>query len=238
MASHSPGRGRGVVQRPGRQLEGTDCNVPHGELAGGAGVRRREPGQQAALRRHPRSLGDAENSRDKTAFERVANSLAGTRMMYLMANQLPLLDVGRPGIGSVTLERAGRNAGERQHRPGRLRPVVAPAAGRRRDRADDRGRVLRSQRSPQLPDRSGPSCRQLEGFRIVNVIVSNDTTYFNYVERPDTAHCGYAWNPHVFGMLAKGYQAGKSLPVDCGPAGRLPGFHQHCPTADCDDQPL
>lgn len=49
-------------------------------------------------------------------------------------------------------------------------------------------------------------------FRVINVLVSNDTTYFGYLERPDTAHCGYPWNPHVFGMLARGYQAGKPLP--------------------------
>jgi hypothetical protein len=48
-------------------------------------------------------------------------------------------------------------------------------------------------------------------FRVINVLVSNDSTYFGYVERPDTAHCGYPWNPYVFGMLARGYQAGKPL---------------------------
>ena len=51
----------------------------------------------------------------------------------------------------------------------------------------------------------------LKEFRVINVLVSNDTTYFGYLERPDTAHCGYPWNPHVFGMLARGYRAGKSL---------------------------
>lgn len=59
----------------------------------------------------------------------------------------------------------------------------------------------------------------LKDFRVVNVIVSNDTTYFDYVERPDTAHCGYTWNPHVFGMMAKGYDAGKPLPSVPGLAG-------------------
>ena len=35
----------------------------------------------------------------------------------------------------------------------------------------------------------------LRVFRIVDVIVSNDTTCFNDVERPGKAHCGYARNP-------------------------------------------
>jgi hypothetical protein len=52
----------------------------------------------------------------------------------------------------------------------------------------------------------------LTEFRVINVMVSNDATYFGYLERPDTAHCGYPWNPYVFGMLARGYKAGKSLP--------------------------
>src|SRR5260370_40733732 len=52
----------------------------------------------------------------------------------------------------------------------------------------------------------------LKEFRVINVLVSNDTTYFGYLERPDTAHCGYPWNPHVFGMLARGYQTCPPLP--------------------------
>ena len=59
----------------------------------------------------------------------------------------------------------------------------------------------------------------LKEFRVINVLVSNDATYFGYLERPDTAHCGYPWNPHVFGMLAKGYQAGKPLPSVSGMLG-------------------
>ena len=47
-------------------------------------------------------------------------------------------------------------------------------------------------------------------FRVINVLVSNDTTYFGYLERPDTAHCGYPWNPHVFGMLARGLSGRKT----------------------------
>jgi hypothetical protein len=51
-----------------------------------------------------------------------------------------------------------------------------------------------------------------EHFRLINVIVSNDSTYMGFVERPDTAHCGYFWNPHVLDMLARGYRPGQVLP--------------------------
>src|SRR6185436_16012155 len=51
-----------------------------------------------------------------------------------------------------------------------------------------------------------------EHFRLINVIVSNDSTYLGFVERPDTAHCGYFWNPHVLAMRAQGYRPGQALP--------------------------
>ena len=72
---------------------------------------------------------------------------------------------------------------------------------------------------------AGHLAGDLKDFRVVNVIVSNDTTYFKYVERPDTAHCGYTWNPYVFGMIARGYDAGKALPsVDGLTGGACPNF--------------
>jgi hypothetical protein len=34
-----------------------------------------------------------------------------------------------------------------------------------------------------------------DGVQMANVIVSNAPTYLGFLERPDTAHCGYAGNP-------------------------------------------
>jgi hypothetical protein len=57
-----------------------------------------------------------------------------------------------------------------------------------------------------------PSVLDVSRARLINVIESNETTWFGYVERPDTAHCGYPWNPTVIGLIAQGHRVGKNLP--------------------------
>jgi hypothetical protein len=58
--------------------------------------------------------------------------------------------------------------------------------------------------------------------QISNVIVSNDWTYLGILERPDTAHCGYAWNPAVLGTIVYGYdgqnvsRSTADVPQNCG----------------------
>lgn len=53
--------------------------------------------------------------------------------------------------------------------------------------------------------------KHLDDFRVINVIVSNDTTVLGYIERPDTAHCGCTWNAHVYELLARGYRVGELI---------------------------
>lgn len=57
-----------------------------------------------------------------------------------------------------------------------------------------------------------PLAQGIAETRVVNVITSNSTTYLGYVERPDTAHCGYGGNVHVVGLLVHGYQPGQPMP--------------------------
>ena len=137
------------------------------------------------------------NSEDKTAVKRLSNSFAATKVMYMLANQVPLLDAA----GSVAMDRM-------------LEPQPPSAPARMRTTAGDVfGRII--------PEHLAEDFRE---FRVINVLVSNDTTYFGYLERPDMAHCGYPWNPHVFGMLARGYQAGKPLPSVSMLAGTCPSY--------------
>lgn len=167
----------------------------------------------------------AERSDDKAVVDRVADSLAATRMIYMVANQLPLLDVAGTASGLLR--------GASPERP-TSRSNIRDAFGlfsRARSKASVTARpitvVAFSDPNDLLSYRLVPDHLDgnLRDFRIVNVIVSNDTTYFNYVERPDTAHCGYAWNPHVFGMMAKGYRAGKASPSVVGlQGGTCPSF--------------
>ena len=102
------------------------CNVPPGELIRRARVRHREPGQQADLRCHPGSLGlTRRRTTTRRRFDRVANSLAATRMMYMVANQLPLLDAAGTTIGRARgpLGQCAASPGAAEQHPGRLRPL-------------------------------------------------------------------------------------------------------------------
>jgi hypothetical protein len=199
----------------GGRFDGNECDVPAG-------------GSPAALALITESLGSklvfdavlhiwnaAIDSKDKTAIRRLANSFAATKVMYMLANQVPLLDAA----GSVALDRIlepqpesapakiRTSAGDVFNLLSRARRLVLPQAGPMTVVAFSDPNDLLSYRI--VPQHLAEDFKE---FRVINVLVSNDATYFGYLERPDTAHCGYPWNPHVFGMLAKGYQAGKPLP--------------------------
>lgn len=51
---------------------------------------------------------------------------------------------------------------------------------------------------------------------VVNFVVSNDDSYFGYVELPDRAHCNYIRNGYVMHAIVAGYAGGKpqSGPID------------------------
>ena len=211
----------------GGRFDGNECEVPAG-------------GSPAALALVTESLGSklvsdsvlhiwnaANRSEDKTAIKRLANSFAATKVMYMLANQVPLLDAA----GSVAMDKI-------------LEPQPPSAPASMRTTAGDVFGLLSRARRQALPG-AGPMtvvafsdpndlltyrilpehlAEDFREFRVINVLVSNDTTYFGYLERPDTAHCGYPWNPHVFGMLARGYQAGKPLPSVSVLAGTCPSY--------------
>jgi hypothetical protein len=215
-----------VCDAMGGRVEGTTCNVPPG-------------GSPAALAFVTESLGSkvlfdaivevwagAEKSDDKTAADRVANGLAATRMMYMVANQLPLLDAAGTATAGTIWDASPRQPATR----GNTRNVFELFSRARLTAGstiEPMTLVAFSDPNDLLSYRIVPDHLDgnLKDFRIVNVMVSNDTTYFHYIERPDTAHCGYTWNPHVLGMLAKGYQAGQALPSVSGLlVGTCPGF--------------
>lgn len=158
----------------------------------------------------------AETSEDRTAVDRVAASLARTRMTYMVANQLPLLDSAGASTAGAARQRPATHSNTKDvfHLISRARAKAPSATGPMTIVAfSDPNDLLTYRIVP------GHLSGNMKDFRVVNVIVSNDTTYFDYVERPDTAHCGYTWNPHVFGLMARGYQPGKVLPEVAGLSG-------------------
>jgi hypothetical protein len=147
----------------------------------------------------------------------LAERLATIDVVYLLANQLPILDT------------AGTVPGTTQ---GRL-PLTAPAADGTSAPSSlgeflgilkqARSKVSRTSVPPPtvvaftdpndlLSYRLLPNMVGTPTATLINVMVSNDVTYFNWLEDPLTAHCGYAWNPNVISLVALGYQAGRPIP--------------------------
>lgn len=189
------------------------------------------------------TIWDEAQSRGGDAQQRVAAALASTRMMFMVSNQVPLLDTAGVFVDE-----------DRPPPPPGVAPPAAAAPARRLDAAApsalsalSQARTMAAIRPPPppaapgmapapppAPPTTGPLAlvafsdpndllsyhlvpSQLDGndsdFRFVNVAVSNDVTYFGLLERPDTAHCGYAWNAAVLGLLIQGRHAGKPLPT-------------------------
>ncbi len=147
---------------------------------------------------------------DRVAMAQLAQGLSKVKMVYLFSNQVPLLDsAGSPREAPSWAQRAKMSAslGDLFRLMDQARPLVQPSPAPVTVVAFSDPNDLLSYRI--VPAHLGDAAEYL---RIVNVILSNDPTYFGFVERPDAAHCGYAWNPYVFVLLGDGYRAGKPLP--------------------------
>jgi hypothetical protein len=213
-----------VCETMGGRIEGASCNVRPGASPAAIAFVTESLGSKLVFDAILSVWSGTEKSDDKTAVDRVAHSLAATRTIYMVANQLPLLDVA----GTATAGAAPSS--ERPWARTNTHDVfdLLSRARIRAPRTDGPMTVVAfSDPNDLLSYRIVPGhlAGNLEDFRVVNVIVSNDTTYFDYIERPDTAHCGYTWNPHVFGMMARGYHPGKVFPLVPGLSGGVcPNF--------------
>ena len=128
----------------------------------------------------------------------LARRLAAISTVYLVSNQIPLLDLANPVPAA----------------PSSLARFVALSSGRRAEIGVPRLTVVDfSDPNDLLSYRLLPAALDVRAVELVNVTVSNDNTYFGFLERPDTAHCGYAWNRDVIGLIANGYRAGGPVPT-------------------------
>lgn len=216
-----------VCEAMGGRSDGAACDVPDGRSPAALAFVTESLGSKLVFDAILSIWHAAEKSHDKAAVPRLATSLASIRMMYMVANQLPLLDVA----GTSMADRALEAVLETPLTHGHSRDVFDLISRARRHAAPTvkpMTVVAFSDPNDLLSYRIVPGhlAGDLKDFRVVNVIVSNATTYFKYVERPDTAHCGYTWNPYVFGMIAKGYDPGKALPSAVGLVGGV------CPNFD------
>jgi hypothetical protein len=143
----------------------------------------------------------------RAGFER---ELGKVQLVFMAANQIPILDTAEDRQGPVLASRAARGLTSSQSTVGALVDVLSEA---RRNQA-------RAFRQPSatlqivaftdpndlLSYRLTPAAVDNEDVKIANVIVSNAPTYLGLLERPDSAHCGYAGNPYVIGTIVNGYR--------------------------------
>ncbi|MDF1600924.1 hypothetical protein PZ895_14260 [Mesorhizobium sp. YIM 152430] len=143
--------------------------------------------------------------RDSAVVER----LADVQTVFYAANQIPLLDAGGrlPPIGTRTLDE-GNDPGLS------LLDVLAEARSPESVRALDAEPsgtlhfVAYTDPNDLLSYRLLPGANIPERVQVTNVLVSNGPTYFGLLERPDTAHCGYRWNPYVMSGIVNGSENG------------------------------
>jgi hypothetical protein len=154
-----------------------------------------------------RALWDASSSKEHQ--RRLSTRLVSMQLVFLAANQIPLLDAADQTVtGSM-----GRKSQDSvdffidilEEARGLLPRSILPSSQPHLVAFTDPNDLLSYRLTPEAVG---------AGIRVTNVIVSNDTTYFGLLERPDTAHCGYAWNPKVLGTILEGYHGGRiaSLP--------------------------
>lgn len=160
-----------------------------------------------------RKIWNDASAKGPATMREAAHRFSRVTGIYMAANQIPLLDQADAAAASdsnpVTSAPAHplieffenvRKVEEEQNHSPRLPPLVLVAFTDPND--------LLSYRL--IRDDIG-----ISHLRLVDVTVSNDWTYLRYVERPDTAHCGYRENPTVLKLIIHGYQGG-DLP-DPGP---------------------
>jgi hypothetical protein len=153
------------------------------------------------------------------ALDAFEEAVAPITQIYMLANQLPILALARPAliqVASTTNPSASKT------------PAMATALSVLSDaRLHHRGR---HPNDPQLP--SAESKLSLVAFtdpndllsyrllpndpavvgadtRVVNVITSNDATYFGQVENPLSAHTTYSQNPDALRLLFGGSARGQ-----------------------------
>lgn len=194
----------------GRGTDG-DCNLADGRPPGSLALVVESLGTKMIFDAILNIGAAVEGRRDDAATDRLANAMAATRMIYLLSNQVPLLDSADPPDGSTTVlapspSLVGASVARSFALLARLRDRLAAGQPPLTAVAFSDPNDLLSYRL--VPAFLGDHARH---FRVVNVIVSNAATYLDFFERPDSAHCGYAWNPHVLAMLAEGHKAGQPL---------------------------
>ena len=141
----------------------------------------------------------------------VADALSPVRVIFLLANQIPLLDRANPSIaraGELGIE--GSTAGDTEAGSlDRLLGLLAAGTARRLSEGpddpihvvafSDPNDLVSYRLDPRLLDRP-----DVDTYRFTNVLTTNTPTYFGLIANPLAAHEGYEENQTVFDLVANG----------------------------------
>jgi hypothetical protein len=143
----------------------------------------------------------------------IAEQLRSVQSIFLLANQIPLLDAADRNDTALTSRTTDSAFGFLQDFEEARAPVpqVRSAAS-----LPPLHVVAFSDPNDLLSYRLKDDNLYQSNIQVVNVIVSNAPTYLGLVERPDDAHCGYKWNRFVIGTLVDGYDGRKLIPTTVG----------------------
>lgn len=154
-------------------------------------------------------LGDALVCSTPAIAGRIYPQLARTSHLFLGANQIPLLNLGHrgPGCPAVLARRDRTPLGLRLRDGGvhGLAELIKRAQSVRSEYVAEPAIVVAFTDPNDLLSYTVAS-DDFGGLPVVNVIVSNDWTWFGAFENPTTAHAGYRANDDVTDILRCGRQ--------------------------------
>ena len=154
---------------------------------------------------------------------RAAEQLASVQSVFLLANQIPLLDAAdRP---ATAIRKATVTGSQELDFLSVLSQARTAPTLKARAVLPDLQVIAFTDPNDLLSYRLSGKGLHSDRVKVINVIVSNAPTYLGLFEMPDAAHCGYKWNRHVVGAVAFGYHDGirplaYSLPAECGMVGK------------------
>src|SRR5271166_2546193 len=152
---------------------------------------------------------------DPGARTAMTKRFASIQLIFLMANQIPLLDIASPMPLPPEMEGPAEDAPHASSLGGMIGMVHMGRMAMAPERAAAMAPptvVAFTDPNDLLSYRLLPPVLDVAHARLINVIASNAETWLGFLERPDTAHCGYTLNRTVIGLITQGHKVGEPLP--------------------------
>jgi hypothetical protein len=139
-------------------------------------------------------------SNDSTERAAGVRTLERTTQIFMGANQMPLLALADQSIDGQQSLRVD----DKSYPPDPLGAVLQLRMSQTTGPVGPTPRVIAFTDPNDLLSYILVPSRATVSYEVVDVAVSNDDTYFGFLERPDSAHLGYRSNPAVVKLIACG----------------------------------